>query len=264
MAIVRKRRNPKTGKWEDEEISKKELKKTIMQANGWNEEQYRKQYDIFKNKLRFYEELQKARGIKYEVQSPQELLYKIARAKQIYGDEYEPSQEVKEIQSVTAHSISKGRKIAQNTQSISFKRAVQKLVNGRFGGFIAHYDRAKQIINGIPLEESKAGEAEIQEVAALHGLTVEQVVRRDGFFFDPNTGEQLYALLNGKEAKPITDPLKQEKALKELAKYLHERNPRAGKDKGAPKKGEGGIAEGETFGSGEADSGDSFDYSEWL
>lgn len=200
-------------------ITKKEMRQTIMTANNWTAEQYRKQYDIFKNKLRFYEEVQRSRGVKeYQAggekaqQSPQELLYKIARAKQRFGADYEPSQEVEQIQSVTAHSISKGRKIAAQASSKSYQAAVSKIVNIRFKGFIEYYDKAEEI------------------------------------------------------TKAITDPIAQEAALTAFAAYLHERQPRTGKDKGAPKpkKGAGGFVQGETYGSGAEDSGADFDFSEWL
>jgi len=198
-------------------ITKKEMRQTIMKANNWTAEQYRKQYDIFKNKLRFYEEVQRSRGVKeYQAggekaqQSPQELLYKIARAKQRFGADYKPSQEVEYIQAVTAHSITKGRKIAAQASSKSYKAAVSKIVNIRFKGFIDHYDKANEIVEAI------------------------------------------------------SDPFKQEAALTALATYLHEKYPRPGRDKGAPKKKKGAFVQGETFGSGDADSGEDFDFSEWL
>ena len=130
-------------------VKRSELRSTIMQANNWTAEQYRKQYDIFKNKLRFYEEVQRSRGIKVTTQSPQELLYLQARAKLRHGSEYEPSQEMLQIMSVTAHSISKGRKVAALPESQSYKRAVASIVNIRFAGFIDYYDKAKEIMEKI-------------------------------------------------------------------------------------------------------------------
>lgn len=219
MAITRNVKNPKTGKFESVKISTRELKRTIMSANNWNEEQYRKQYDIFKNKLRFYEEVQRSRGLKdyqkggdKEKQSPQELLYKIARAKQRYGKDYQPSQEVEEILAMTAHSISKGKNIAKQASGKSYNAAVSKVVSIRFKGFVDFYDKAAEIV------------------------------------------------------EKITDPVQQEAALVAFATYLHETQPRTGKDKGAPKPktGAGGFVQGETHGSGDADDGGEFDFSQWL
>ena len=192
-----------------------------MAANDWTEEQYRKQYDIFKNKLRFFEAVQRSRGVKeYEKggeryrQSPQDVLYKIAKSKMRYGAEYEPSQEVEQIQAVTAHSITKGKRIAAAATSASYKNAVRAIVNIRFNGFIDFYDKAQEIVD------------------------------------------------------TISDPIKQEEALKAFANYLHRLYPRAGKDKGAPTKSGGEVfASGETYGSDinmSADMGGDFDISLYL
>lgn len=187
-------------------ITAAQMRETIKSANAWTNEQYRKQYDLFKNKLRFYEALQRSRGVKdVEAQSPQELLYKIARAKQHYGSEYKPSQEIEQIMAVTAHSITKGRRISEKPNSAAYKRAVSKIVNIRFEGFIDFYDKAKEI------------------------------------------------------TERITDPAQQEEALSALANYLHEKNPRAGKDKGG-----GTFAQGETYGSSDTAAGDEFDITPWL
>lgn len=143
----------------EEKISAREMKKTIMDVNGWTETEYRKNYDIFKNKLRFFEEVQRSRGIKgVETQSPQEFLYKIARAKKRYGDDYEPSQKLEQILAVSAHSISKGRKIAQSVKGKSYKTAVSKIVNIRFKGFTDFYDKAKEILEKIddPVKQEEA------------------------------------------------------------------------------------------------------------
>lgn len=207
----------KTSKGAQVKVTRAEMRKTIMLANNWTLEEYTRQYDLFKNKLRFFEELQKSRGVEgyrkgesKEHQSPQEVLYRAARAKIRYGSEYEPSQEMQQIQSVTAHSISKGRAIAAAASGKSYKAAVAAIVNIRFSGFVDYYDKAAEIL------------------------------------------------------EKITDPIKQEEALTAFAEYLHTNFPRSGKDKGAAKKGEGGIYYGETFGSGDADSGSEFDITEWL
>lgn len=143
MAITRIR------KGKEEKVSRNELRKTIMDVNNWTREEYRKNYDIFKNKLRFYENIQESRGIKVTKQSPQELLYKIARSKKLHGDEYEPSQELQQIMAVSAHSIPKGEKIAKNFESKAYKSAVGRIVNIRFQGFVDFYDKAKEIMNKI-------------------------------------------------------------------------------------------------------------------
>ena len=203
MALYRKRNGVL------ERISPREMKQTIMRANRWNEEQYRKQYSLFKNKLRFFESVQKSRGISITEQSPQELLYKTAKTKLRYGSEYEPSQEMAQILGVTAHSISKGRRIAEAASGRSYEAAVRSIINIRFGSFVDYYNKAQEIVS------------------------------------------------------KISDPVKQEAALSAFADYLHDKYPRSGKDKGAPKQ--GGISYGETYGSGDADLGENeFNVDDWL
>lgn len=88
------------------------MKATIMKANNWTEDQYSKQYHLFKNKLRAYESFMYAHGRMVRVQSPSQLLYAQARSKLRYGSKYEPSEEMKRIQAFSAVSITKGRKLA--------------------------------------------------------------------------------------------------------------------------------------------------------
>lgn len=190
-------------------VTARKMKAVIMSANDWTEEQYRKQYDIFKNKLRFYENLQRSRGIKIDTQSPQQVLYNVAKAKIHYGSEYEPSQEMQQILSVSAHSITKGKRIAEEATSKAYKNAVASVVDIRFKGLVDYYDTAKKLNEGI------------------------------------------------------SDPVEREKALTDFANWLHEKFPRSGKDKGAPKKGEGGFSNGETYGSDIADES-GFDISDYL
>lgn len=190
-------------------ITARQKKAAIMSVNNWTEEQYKKQYDIFKNKLRFYENLQRSRGIKVETQSPQEILYSVAKAKAHYGDEYQPSQEMQQILSVSAYSIKKGEKISMDSKRSAYKTAVSRLVDIRFKGLVDYYDTAKKL------------------------------------------------------NEEISDPVKREEALSDFANWLHEKYPRSGKDKGAPKKGEGGFQNGETFGSDLADES-GFDIDSYL
>ena len=60
------------------EKTSREVKNYIMKINGWTSSQYDKQYDIFKNKLRAYENYERAHGVNTKRQSPAQLLYKEA------------------------------------------------------------------------------------------------------------------------------------------------------------------------------------------
>lgn len=221
-------------------VSRKQMKKVIMSANNWNEEQYRKKYDIFKNKLRAYENFRKAHGAKVKVQSPQEILYKQAKAmKRLKGD-YRPSEEMKRIQSFSAVSITKGKKLAQQMESVYTKRR-GALFKGttlfQFEDFIKKVGKAQELVYGVPLTEN----SDENLILKLTGGK-EYEVRDDGQIYVNN--EPLW------EFEPITDPVKLEEALKDLADHIH-----------AKQKPSGEIESGETFGSDPL--GDDYDISKW-
>ena len=133
-------------------VSKKQMRETIMKANKWTKDEYRRKYDIFKNKLRAYESYQEAHGKEVKPQSPQVLLYKQARAKMRQGTSYEPSAEMKRIQSFSAVSISKGRKLARDYSSVYSQRRAKsyaKATTSAFAGLIDKVEMAKRIDESI-------------------------------------------------------------------------------------------------------------------
>ena len=117
-------------------MTQREVKQYIMRVNGWNETQYRKQYDIFKNKLRAYEAIQ-AQSKPVKPQSVVDVLYREAKAKARYGADYTPSQKMREIQATKAYSISKGRRMARQEEYLQRERErYMGYVKSRFGGLI--------------------------------------------------------------------------------------------------------------------------------
>ena len=132
-------------------MSSREVKQFIMEQNGWTAETYRKQYDIFKNKLNAYESYQRSRGVAVEHQSTTALLFKEAKSKKIYGKDYKPSMKMQQIKSFSAYSITKGRQLAQG-ESASARRYQAKetakyeaYVQRRFGGLIESNPTAQKI-----------------------------------------------------------------------------------------------------------------------
>lgn len=145
-------------------MTSKEVKQYIMKQNNWTAETYRKQYDIFKNKLNAYESYQRSRGVAVEHQSTTALLFKEAKNKQFYGDEYKPSMKMQQIKSFSAYSITKGRQLAQG-ETKSAKRYQEKetakyeaYVQQRFGGFIESNPTAQKIDAMVkdPVKKEKA------------------------------------------------------------------------------------------------------------
>lgn len=139
-------------------VSRKQMKKVIMSANNWNEEQYRKQYDLFKNKLRAYETYKGVRmglsreRIKETWQSPQEVLYRAAKAKKREGSEYKPSLEMQRIQAFSAVSITKGFTLAEDKESVYSRKRSETFASTTeraFKNFINQVPKAKEIMEKV-------------------------------------------------------------------------------------------------------------------
>lgn len=168
----------KTIKGQRVKITAAEQKREIMSANGWTAEQYRKQYDLFKNKLRAYESFRRAHGVDVTPQSPQELLYKAARARKNYGAAYEPSEQMKRIQSFSAVSITKGRRLAENLESTYMKRRAatfEQSTQKSFEEFINQVPKAKEIDETItdPVKKEEALKALAEHIKAKQKPTGE-------------------------------------------------------------------------------------------
>lgn len=149
-----------TGK---KELTSREVKAYIKKVNHLSDAQYKKQYDIFKNKLRAFEAYERHAGRKVETQSAVQLLYKQAKAKQqarSAGVKYKPSIKMRRIQSFTSVSSGKaGQKALQSKRYLQaradeYSKATQK----QFAGLIKSNAQAKQIFNEIkdPVKREQA------------------------------------------------------------------------------------------------------------
>lgn len=154
MAIYKKT------KGQSEKVPATKVKDFIKKVNGWNDEQYRKHYDLFKNKLRAYESYKRSKGVKVEQQSVAEVLYKEAKAKKRQGASYEPSNEMKRIKSFSAVSITKGRKLAQKGGRYVQKRdeIYRATTEKQFAGLIRSVPQAQEIREKIkdPVKQEEA------------------------------------------------------------------------------------------------------------
>ena len=172
-------------------VSPREIKKTIMRANEWTEDQYRKQYDLFKNKLRAYESFRRAHGASVETQSPQEILYKQAKTKLREGAAYEPSNEMRRIQGFSAVSITQGRRLAANLESeYSRRRAAQfeATTKEQFKDFIDANPTAQRIMSDPnitdPVQREEALKALADELHAKQTPTGEVIADGETFGSD--------------------------------------------------------------------------------
>lgn len=142
------------------EMSSREVKAYIMKQNGWTSSQYDKQYDIFKNKLRAYENYERAHGITSQRQSPTQLLYKEAKAKAREGGDYTPSIKMRRIRSFTSVSSGKAGQKALQGQRYQARRAqlYEEATNKQFKGLIENNPKAQEIAERIkdPVKREQA------------------------------------------------------------------------------------------------------------
>lgn len=136
-----------------------EVKNFIMKVNNWNADQYQKEYDLFKNKLRTLENFE---GVpKADRESPVELLYKQAKAKKRYGSDYQPSIKLQRIITTSAYSSSPKRQ-QQLLKNQSYVERLQKRyresTNKAFKGLLEKNPTAKEIDDKIkdPVQREKA------------------------------------------------------------------------------------------------------------
>ena len=140
-------------------MTSRQVKAYIMEQNGWTSDQYRKQYDILKNKVRAYESFRRSQGIKEQPQNIVKMLYSEAKSKARYGEDYKPSQKMQQIKRFSAYSITKGRQLAQEESYQRRETAkYDAYVSKRFEGFIRDNAGAKKIADAIanPVMREKA------------------------------------------------------------------------------------------------------------
>ena len=142
------------------EMSSREVKAYIMKQNGWTSRQYDKQYDIFKNKLRAYENYERAHGVTSPRQSPTQLLYKEAKAKAREGADYTPTIKMRRIRSFTSVSSGKAGQKALQGQRYQARRAqlYEEATSKQFKGLIDNNPKAKEIAERIkdPVKREQA------------------------------------------------------------------------------------------------------------
>ena len=156
-------------------LTAREIKSYVMKERGWTSDQYSKEYDKLRNRLRAYEAFQRQSGVSVEAQSPASILYFESRARRREGAEYQPSLELQRIKSFPSISSGKALGRALESRSETFARRYTETTNKVFAGLIAKNPTAAEI------------------------------------------------------AERVTDPVKRERALIDLANKLHARQDAAGR-----------------------------------
>lgn len=151
-------------------MTNREVKSYIMKVNGWTTEQYNKQYDILRNKVRSYEAYERASGRTTQTQSVQSLLFKEAKAKKRMGAEYTPSIKMQRIKSFTSVSSGKAGQKALTGKRYRQKRAktYEDATYKQFQGLINSNPQAKRIYESIsdPVKREQAMTAYANQLGA--------------------------------------------------------------------------------------------------
>ena len=118
-------------------LKARDIKAYVMKEHGWTSEQYQKEYDKLRNKLRAYEAFQRKSGVQVETQSPASLLYFETRSMKRQGANYKPSLEMQRIQSFSSISSGKALQKALESNSGKFGTKYRKITDAIFAGLIA-------------------------------------------------------------------------------------------------------------------------------
>ena len=103
-----------TRKGEKVALRPSDVKSYVMKVRGWTSQEYEKQYDKLRNRLRGYEAYQRQAGIDVNVQSPAHILYYESKSMKKYGAAYEQSNEMKRLLSFP--SISTGKALQKTLE----------------------------------------------------------------------------------------------------------------------------------------------------
>ena len=117
-------------------LTAREVKSYVMKECGWTSEQYNKEYDKLRNRLRAYEAFQRQSGVEVESQSPASLLYFESRARRREATEYQPSLELQRIKSFPSVSSGKALKRTLERRSETFAHRYRDTTDLIFAGLI--------------------------------------------------------------------------------------------------------------------------------
>ena len=211
-------------------LTAQQIKAYVMKERGWTSDQYSKEYDKLRNRLRAYEAFQRQSGVSVEAQSPASILYFESRARKREGAEYQPSLELQRIKSFSAISSGKALGRALEHRSETFARKYAETTNKVFAGFIAANPTAAEIgaIQRVAIEDGKRRIATSQDEVRFQQYNELKASMARGEATDEDV-----ALLQSLEIEIvddylITDPVKRERALIDLATKLHARQDAAG------------------------------------
>lgn len=150
-------------------LSKKEIKARTLAATGWTTEQYNKEYDKLRNRVRSYEKLQGT-----HVQPVNELLYLRERSKKKYGGAYRPSALLESIEA--APSVSSGTSAEKLRASNAVGRQVDVLER-QFAGFAKKSKAAAELLREARETIKSGGKVDVGGLRRRLTMEAESVKR---------------------------------------------------------------------------------------
>ena len=130
-------------------LTARDVKAYVMKERGWTSEQYNKEYDKLRNRLRAYETFQRESGVEVEKQSPASLLYFESRARRREGAEYQPTLELQRVKSFPSVSSGKALRRTLERSYERLERIYSKTTDKAFARLIEINPTAAEIYETI-------------------------------------------------------------------------------------------------------------------
>ena len=212
-------------------LTAREVKAYVMKERGWTSDQYSKEYDKLRNRIRAYEAFQRQSGVSVEAQSPASILYFESRARKREGAEYQPSLELQRIKSFPSISSGKALRRALEPRRENFARRYAETTTKIFAGLIAANPTAAEIgtIQRVAIEDGKRRIATSQDEARLQQYNELKATMPRGESTDEEAALLQSLKIEIVDDYLITDPVQRERALIDLAAKLHARQDAAGR-----------------------------------
>ena len=212
-------------------LTARDIKAYVMKERGWTSDQYSKEYDKLRNRIRAYEAFQRQSGVSVEAQSPASILYFESRARKREGAEYQPSLELQRIKSFPSISSGKALRRALERRRENFVRRYTETTAKIFAGLIAANPTAAEIgtIQRVVIEDGKRRIATPQDEARLQQYNELKATMARGESTDEEAALLQSLKIEIVDDYLITDPVKRERALIDLAAKLHARQDAAGR-----------------------------------
>lgn len=210
-------------------LTNKEIKSFIMKERGWTTDQYNKEYDKLRNKLRAYEAFQAQSGVSVRKQSPAHILYYEAKAMKREGANYQRSIELERINSFSSISTGKALQKALKNPNSSFAKRYTSGTDKAFKGLINVNPTANKIgtIQRVVISEGVRRIATSEDEEQFREY---QRLKNSANSLSPEELQKLEKIkIEIVDDYLIPDPVQREQALKDLAAKLHARQDAIGR-----------------------------------